>query len=88
VELSDGTAARVLRVNEADRMRPVVGILDEEGGEREMQILDLLQEPQLSIRSVAQRPRVPASWLAARKRSWYGMGLLPAMTIPVVAQAV
>jgi HD-GYP domain-containing protein (c-di-GMP phosphodiesterase class II) len=88
VELSDGSAARVLRVNEADRMRPVVGILDEEGGEREMQILDLLQEPQLSIRSVAQRPRVPASWLAARKRSWYGMGLLPAMTIPVVAQAV
>jgi HD-GYP domain-containing protein (c-di-GMP phosphodiesterase class II) len=88
VELTDGSAARVLRVNETDRMRPVVGILDEEGGEREMQILDLLQEPQLAIRSVAQRPRVPGPWLAARKRSWYGLGLLPAQTIPVVAQAV
>jgi hypothetical protein len=66
----------------------VVGILDEEGGEREMQILDLLQEPQLAIRSVAQRPRVPKSWLAARKRSWYGMGLARAQTIPVVVEAV
>lgn len=59
--------ARVLRVNEADRMRPVVGILDEEGGEREMQILDLLQEPQLAIRSLAQRPRVPPAWLDAER---------------------
>jgi hypothetical protein len=88
VELTDGSIARVLRVNETDRMRPVVGVLDEEGGEREMQILDLLQEPQLAIRSVAQRPRVPKSWLAARKRSWYGMGLARAQTIPVVVEAV
>ena len=88
VQLSDGSMARVLRVNEADRMRPVVGILDEEGGEREMQILDLLQEPQLAVRSIAPRPRVPESWLAARKRSWYGMGLAPAQTIPVVMEAV
>ena len=88
VQLSDGSMARVLRVNDADRMRPVVGILDEEGAEQEMQILDLLQEPQLAIRSMAPRPRVPESWLAARRRSWYGMGLAPAQTIPVVAQAV
>ncbi|MCC6633159.1 MAG: DUF3391 domain-containing protein [Gammaproteobacteria bacterium] len=88
VELSDGSMARVLRVNEADRMRPVVGILDEEGGEREMQILDLLQEPQLAIRSLAQRPRVPPAWLDARKRSWYGMGLAPPQSIRVGAQAM
>jgi Domain of unknown function (DUF3391)/HD domain len=88
VELSDGSTARVLRVNEADRMRPVVGILDEEGGEREMQILDLVQEPQLAIRSMAPRPRVPAPWLAARKRSWYGMGLASAQSTPVVSQAM
>jgi HD-GYP domain-containing protein (c-di-GMP phosphodiesterase class II) len=88
VELTDGSMARVLRVNEVDRMRPVVGILDEEGGEREMQILDLLQEPQLAIRSLAQRPRVPETWLAARRRSWYGLGLARAQTIPVVVAAV
>ena len=88
VQLSDGSMARVLRVNEAERMRPVVGILDEEGGEREMQIVDLLQEPHLSIRSMAPRPQVPEPWLAARRRSWYGMGLAPAQTIPVVAEAV
>jgi hypothetical protein len=69
-------------------MRPVVGILDEEGGDREMQILDLLQEPKLVIERLAQRPRVPKSWIAARKRSWYGMGLAPAQSIPVVAQAM
>jgi len=88
VELTDGSAARVLRVNEADRMRPVVGVLDEEGGEREMQILDLLQETPLAIRSVAKRPRVPESWLLARRRSWYGLGLAPAESIPVLAEAV
>jgi Domain of unknown function (DUF3391)/HD domain len=88
VQLSDGSLARVLRVNETDRMRPVVGILDEEGGDREMQILDLLQEPKLVIERLAQRPRVPKSWIAARKRSWYGMGLAPAQSIPVVAQAM
>lgn len=88
VQLSDGSMARVLRVNEADRMRPVVGVLDEEGGERERQIVDLLEEPQLAISSVAQRPRLPGPWIAARKRCWYGMGLAPAQSIPVVARAV
>lgn len=88
VLLTDGSLARVLRVNETDRMRPVVGILDEDGGERETQILDLVQEPQLAIRGMAPRPRVPGSWLAARRRSWYGMGLAPAQTIPVVSQAM
>jgi len=88
VQLSDGSMARVLRVNEADRMRPVVGILDEEGGEREMQILDLLQESHLAIRSIAPRSHVPASWLAARRRSWYGLGLAPAQSVPVLAEAV
>jgi len=88
VHLSDGSTARVLRVNESDRMRPVVGVLDEDDGDREMQILDLLQESQLAIARVASRSRVPAPWLNARRRSWYGVGLAPARTIPVVAEAV
>ncbi len=87
VQLSDGSLARVLRVNESDRMRPVVGVLDEEGGEREMQILDLLQEESLVIASVAPRPRVPGPWLANRRGSWYGMGLAP-KGIPASGAAV
>jgi HD-GYP domain-containing protein (c-di-GMP phosphodiesterase class II) len=88
VQLSDGSPARVLRLNEADRMRPVVGILDEEGGEREMQILDLMQESQLVITRLAPRPRVPESWIVARRKSWYGMGLAPPQSISVAAEAV
>ena len=52
VQLSDGSMGRVLRINEADRMRPVVGVIDEEGG-RELQILDLSQEAELAHREPA-----------------------------------
>jgi hypothetical protein len=86
VQLSDGSMGRVLRVNDADRMRPVVGIVDEESGGREMQIVDLLQEAELSITSLIDRPKLPKKILDARRRSWSGMGLAPAERIPVVTQ--
>jgi HD-GYP domain-containing protein (c-di-GMP phosphodiesterase class II) len=86
VQISDGSLGRVLRVNEADRMRPVIGIVDEESGGREMQIVDLMQESELSILSLVDRPKLPKKILDARRRSWSGMGLAPAGRIPVVTQ--
>jgi HD-GYP domain-containing protein (c-di-GMP phosphodiesterase class II) len=86
VQISDGSLGRVLRVNEADRMRPVIGIVDEESGGREMQIVDLQQESGLSIVSLVDRPKLPKKILDARRRSWSGMGLAPAERIPVVTQ--
>jgi hypothetical protein len=87
VQLSDGSMGRVLRVNEADRMRPVVGIFDEEGNGREMQIVDLLHESALSIVSLVEKPKLPRRVLEARRRSWSGMGLAAAERIPVVSEA-
>ena len=85
VQLSDGSMGRVLRVNESDRMRPVVGVIDEEGG-RELHILDLSQEAQLSIESLVPTPRLPRSVVEERRRSWSGLGVAPAERIPVVSQ--
>jgi hypothetical protein len=86
VQLSDGSMGRVLRVNEADRMRPVVGIFDEEGNGREMQIVDLLHEAALTIVSLVEKPKLPRRVLEARRRSWSGMGLAVAERVPVVSQ--
>jgi len=86
VHLSDGAMGHVLRVNEADRMRPVIGIVEEETGARERQIVDLLQEPGISIVSLVDRPQLPKKILEARRRSWFGMGLAPTGRIPVVTQ--
>lgn len=85
VQLSDGSMGRVLRVNDADRMRPVVGVIDEESSGREVQILDLAQEPEISIVSLVPAPRLPRSVLEERRKSWSGIGLTPAERIPVVS---
>jgi len=86
VQLSDGSMGRVLRINESDRMHPVVGVIDEEGG-REMQILDLSQEAEISIEGLLPAPRRPRSVVDERRRSWSGLGVAPAERIPVVQGA-
>lgn len=85
VQLSDGSMGRVLRVNDSDRMRPVVGVIDEESSGREVQILDLAQEPQISIVSLVPAPRLPRAVMEERRKSWSGIGLTPAERIPVVS---
>ena len=66
-------------------MRPVVGVIDEEGG-RELQIVDLSQEAELAIESLVPAPRLPRSVVEERRRSWSGLGVAPAERIPVVSQ--
>lgn len=86
IQLSDGSMGRVLRVNESDRMRPVVGVIDEESGWRETQILDLSQEPEITIVSIVPAPKLPLGVQEQRRRSWSGLGLATAERIPVLGQ--
>lgn len=74
VRLSDGTLGLVLAVNSSKPLRPTVLIYDPEVPSSEAVILDLENEPELSISECLrpmQLPRAALEYLAPRRRMTY-----------------
>jgi HD-GYP domain-containing protein (c-di-GMP phosphodiesterase class II) len=75
VQLSDGSIARVLRVNEAQRMRPVVGIVRQDLDIDNIRIVDLSLDEEVQIVRLVNRPLLPPKLLEQCRSSWTGMAI-------------
>jgi HD-GYP domain-containing protein (c-di-GMP phosphodiesterase class II) len=78
VLLSDGSIARVLRVNEDNRLRPVVGIMDDESREQDQQIVDLSREADIGIAQFADQTLLPRNVIEQNQNTWTGFAMTPA----------
>lgn len=77
VLLSDGSIGRVLRINEGNRLRPVVGLFEESVELQEAEILDLSQTQEISIQRFVDVTLLPRRLVEQAKNTWAGVALAP-----------
>jgi HD-GYP domain-containing protein (c-di-GMP phosphodiesterase class II) len=77
VLLSDGSIGRVLRVNEGNRLRPVVGLFGESTDLADAEILDLSIVQDLSIQRFVDVTLLPRRLVEQLRRTWTGVALAP-----------
>ena len=75
VLLSDGSIGRVLRVNETERMRPIVSVYGGDADPVEPDILDLAREHDLSIQRFVDVTVLPQRIVDQMRGSWSGLSL-------------
>jgi hypothetical protein len=79
VLLSDGSIGRVLRVNEGNRLRPVVGLCGESTDLEDAEILDLSIVQDLSIQRFVDVTLLPRRLVEQLRHSWTGVALAPSL---------
>jgi hypothetical protein len=77
VLLSDGSIGRVLRINEGNRLRPVVGLFEETTDLADAEILDLSQTQEISIQRFVDVTLLPRRLVEQAKNTWAGVALAP-----------
>ncbi len=77
VELSDGSIGCVLRVNEDNRLRPVVGIVKDHLDIDNARIVDLAQNAALSVVRLLGRTLLPGRLPEQCRSLWTGMAISP-----------
>ena len=77
VLLSDGSIGRVLRINEGNRLRPVVGLFEETTDLEDAEILDLSQTQEISIQRFVDVTLLPRRLVEQAKNTWAGVALAP-----------
>ncbi len=78
VLLSDGSIGRVLRINEGNRLRPVVGLFEESADPHAAEeILDLSQTQEISIQRFVDVTLLPRRLVEQAKNTWAGVALAP-----------
>lgn len=75
LQLSDGSIGRVLRVNEGHRMRPVVGVINQDLDVGNTRIVDLSREEELHVVRLVNLPLLPLKILEQCRAKWAGMAI-------------